>query len=133
LDFNPSYSFYTIDPRYLFTLQYSSLDYWKLIEKESQNNNSLSYDLQSIDNDLLLMVVVGGYDIVILHIDNSSTNVKIAFNAYLFTILVIEMVFHHSSLILLIMIYWQNILRLEKKINSSSTFQLVENIQINIY
>jgi hypothetical protein len=58
LDFNPSYSFYTIDPRHLFTLQYSSLNYWKLIEKESQNNNSLSYDLQSIDNDLLLMVVV---------------------------------------------------------------------------
>jgi hypothetical protein len=42
----------------IYLLYNTPLDYWKLTEKESQNNSSLSYDLQSIDNDLLLMMMM---------------------------------------------------------------------------
>jgi len=57
-----------IDPQHIFTLQYPSLDYWQIIEEENQNNNNLSYNLRSIDKN-------------VLHNDNNVTNVRIAFNA----------------------------------------------------
>ena len=66
------------DHQHIFTLQYPSLDYWKIIEEGNQNNSNLSYNLRGIDKNV---ADDDGYDIAILHIDNNVTNVKIAFNA----------------------------------------------------
>ena len=72
-----------IDPQHIFTLQYPSLDNWKIIEYGNQNNSNLSYNLGVIDTDVDDDYGYDNYDIAILHIDNSETNVKIAFNTIL--------------------------------------------------
>ena len=67
------------DSQHIFTLQYPSLDNWEIIEEGNQNNSNLSYNPRGIDKD------VGdefdSYDIAILHVDNSVTNVNVTFNA----------------------------------------------------
>lgn len=67
------------DPQHILTLQYPSLDNWKIIEEGKQNNSNLSNNLRGIDKDV--DDDYDSYDIAILNIDNSETNVKIAFNA----------------------------------------------------
>lgn len=67
------------DPQHILTLQYPSLDNWKIIEEGKQNNSNLSNNLRGIDKDV--DDDYDSYNIAILHIDNSETNVKIAFNA----------------------------------------------------
>jgi hypothetical protein len=110
-----------IDLKHIFTLQYPSLDYWKIIEKGNQNNSNLSYDLRDIKN-----INDDSYDIAILHIDNSGTNVKIAFNAMPLKDISNRNGFplfkSYSSYPDLLVEHFET----REKINSSSTFQVVE-------
>ena len=66
------------DPQHIFTLQYPSLDNWEIIEEGNQSNSNLSYNprgsVKDVDDEY------NSYDIAILHVDNSVTNVKITFN-----------------------------------------------------
>ncbi|HEX7143587.1 MAG TPA: hypothetical protein VF222_14005 [Nitrososphaeraceae archaeon] len=111
-----------IDLQYIFTLQYPSLDYWKIIEKVNQNNSNLSYDLRDIDKN----INDDSYDIAILHTDNSVTNVKIAFNAMPLEDISNRNGFplfkSYSSYPDLLVEHFET----REKINSSSTFQVVE-------
>ena len=111
-----------IDLQHIFTLQYPSLDYWKIIEKGNQNNSNLSYDLQDIDKN----INDDSYDIAILHTDNSVTNVKIAFNAMPLEDISNRNGFplfkSYSSYPDLLVEHFET----REKINSSSTFQVVE-------
>ena len=52
------------DPQHILTLQYPSLDNWKIIEEGKQNNSNLSNNLRGIDKDV-----------------DDDYDVKIAFNA----------------------------------------------------
>jgi hypothetical protein len=65
------------NPSGIFTLQYPSLDFWKIIDVENQNNIKLLYNLEDIDNNIDNNG--NGYDIIILHIDNNFTSVIISF------------------------------------------------------
>lgn len=111
-----------IDLQHIFTLQYPSLDYWKIIEKVNQNNSNLSYDLRDIDKN----INDDSYDIAILHTDNSVTNVKIAFNAMPLEDISNRNGFplfkSYSSYPDLLVEHFET----REKINSSSTFQVVE-------
>lgn len=111
-----------IDLQHIFTLQYPSLDYWKIIEEGNQNNSNLSYDLRDIDKN----INDDSYDIAILHIDNSVTNVKIAFNAMPLKDISNRNGFplfkSYSSYPDLLVEHFET----REKINSSSTFQVVE-------
>ena len=111
-----------IDLQHIFTLQYPSLDYWKIIEKGNQNNSNLSYDLRDIDKN----INDDSYDIAILHTDNSVTNVKIAFNAMPLEDISNRNGFplfkSYSSYPDLLVEHFET----REKINSSSTFQVVE-------
>ncbi len=110
------------DLQHKFTLQYPSLDYWKIIEEGNQNNSDLSYDLRDIEKD----VNDDSYDITLLHIDNSVTNVKIAFNAMPLKDISNRNGFplfkSYSSYPDLLVEHFET----RQKINSSSTFQVVE-------
>lgn len=66
------------DSQHIFTLQYPSLDNWEIIEEGNQSNSNLSYNPRGIDKDV--DDEYNSYDIAILHVDNSVTNVKITFN-----------------------------------------------------
>lgn len=66
------------DSQRIFTLQYPSLDNWEIIEEGNPNNSNLSYNTRGIDKDV--DDKFDSYDIAILHVDNSVTNVKITFN-----------------------------------------------------
>lgn len=111
-----------IDLQHIFTLQYPSLDYWKIMEKGYQNNSNLSYDLRDIDKN----INDDSYDIAILHTDNSVTNVKIAFNAMPLEDISNRNGFplfkSYSSYPDLLVEHFET----REKINSSSTFQVVE-------
>lgn len=111
-----------IDLQHIFTLQYPSLDYWKIIEKGNQNISNLSYDLRDIDKN----INDDSYDIAILHTDNSVTNVKIAFNAMPLEDISNRNGFplfkSYSSYPNLLVEHFET----REKINSSSTFQVVE-------
>lgn len=111
-----------IDLQHIFTLQYPSLDYWKIIEKGNQNISNLSYDLRDIDKN----INDDSYDIAILHTDNSVTNVKIAFNAMPLEDISNRNGFplfkSYSSYPDLLVEHFET----REKINSSSTFQVVE-------
>ena len=116
------------DHQHIFTLQYPSLDYWKIIEEGNQNNSNLSHDLRDSDKE----VNDDNYDIAILHIDNGVTNVKIAFNAIPIKDIsnrngfpLFKSYFSYSDLLV-------EHLRLDKKSILLPHFKLLKNIQTNI-
>jgi hypothetical protein len=66
-----------IDPQNIFTLQYPSLEFWKIIEG-IQNSSNLSYNLQDFYKDIHYRdSYYDKYDIAILHMENGDANVKI--------------------------------------------------------
>ena len=59
----------------MYSLQYPSLNEWKIVGIENQSNSNLSYNIGGIDNNNYFD---NGYNFIILHIENNLSTLKIS-------------------------------------------------------
>ena len=67
-----------IDPQGMYSLQYPSLNDWKIVGIENQSSSNLSYNIGGIDKNNYFD---NGYEFSILHIENNLSTLKISFDA----------------------------------------------------
>lgn len=65
-----------IDPLGMYSLQYPSLNDWKIVGIENQSSSNLSYNIGGIDNNNNYFD--NGYNFIILHIENNLSTLKIS-------------------------------------------------------